>query len=298
MIDSKTVVREVQKELLAAVQRGHEQVRKGQDRVRQRQQQVRKSGEAVAGVVSKLAKSVRPGMPTVPTARIPNPAEVRAHAQELASHAFAARHDLADRARHAATPYAERVKTAQRDLTEKARHSVPYAERIIAVQRDLAERARHAGLADQVAAAQRTVAGRVIEAARVATPLVAEGRARLGHMFGVPSENGQTDLAADGPDEAVAATEVVTPQAAATTAEPAPTTLKAAEAATPSAQASPEAQATPTAKASTAKASTAKASTAKASTAKASTAKASTAKASTADADQPASTSKSRNQKK
>ena len=55
MIDSKTV-QEVQKELIAAVQRGHEQVRKGQERVRKGQEQVRKSREA--GFVAHLTKPV------------------------------------------------------------------------------------------------------------------------------------------------------------------------------------------------------------------------------------------------
>ena len=201
MIDSKTV-QEVQKELIAAVHRGHEQVRKGQERVRKGQAQVRKNREAIAGVVSELAKSVRPAMPAGRTVHIPSPAEARAHARELAEHAISAQRELAGKAWHAAGPYAERVKTTQRDLTEMARHSVPYAERILAAQRDLADRARRAGMAEQVAAAQRTLTDRVTEAARVAAPFVAEGRARLSQMVViVRSDGSKPAAAADGAGE-------------------------------------------------------------------------------------------------
>ena len=201
MIDSKTV-QEVQKELIAAVHRGHEQVRKGQERVRKGQAQVRKNREAIAGVVSELAKSVRPAMPAGRTVHIPTPAEARAHARELAEHAISAQRELAGKAWHAAGPYAERVKTTQRDLTEMARHSVPYAERILAAQRDLAERARRAGVAEQVAAAQRTLTERVTEVARAASPLVAEGRARLSQMVViVRSDGSKPAAAADGAGE-------------------------------------------------------------------------------------------------
>ena len=200
MIENKAV-QEVQKELIAAVQRGQEQVRKGQERVRKGQEQVRKSREAVAGAVSELAKSVLPTVPEGRTVHIPTPAEAREHAREFATHALTVQRELAGKAWHAAEPYAERVRTTQRDLTEKARQTVPYAERIIAVQHDLAERARRAGVAEQVAAAQRTLAERVVEAARVATPLVAEGRARLSHVVGVRHEASKPEAAANGAGE-------------------------------------------------------------------------------------------------
>ena len=65
MIDSKTV-QEVQKELIAAVQRGQEQVRKGQERVRKGQEQVRKSREAVVGEGEAiLTMSAEPGIATL-----------------------------------------------------------------------------------------------------------------------------------------------------------------------------------------------------------------------------------------
>jgi hypothetical protein len=188
MIDSKTV-QEVQKELIAAVQRGQEQVRKGQERVRKGQErvrkgqaQVRKSREAVTGVVGELAKAGLAAIPAGRTVHVPTPAEARDHAREIASHALTMQRELAGKAWHAAGPYAERVRSTQRELTEKARHTVPYAERLVAAQRDLADRARRAGVAEQVAAAQRTLSEKVMEAARVATPLVAEGRARLSQM--------------------------------------------------------------------------------------------------------------------
>src|SRR5215469_1302275 len=202
MIDSKTV-QEVQKELIAAVHRGHEQVRKGQERVRKGQAQVRKSREAVAGVVSDLAKSVLPTASAGRAVHVPTPAEARAQAKAIAGHAITVQRELAGKAWDAAGPYAERVKATQRELTEKARNTVPYAERIIAAQRDLADRARRAGVAEQVAAAQRTLAERVIEAAKVATPLVAEGRARLSNLVVVVRPDAsKPKAAADGAREA------------------------------------------------------------------------------------------------
>jgi hypothetical protein len=208
MIDSKTV-QEVQKELTAAVQRGHEQVRKGQERVRKGQEQVRKSREAVTEVVSELAKTVQTAIPAGRTVHIPTRAEARAHAREMASHAITVQRDLADRAWHAAGPY---------------------AERFIAAQRDLADRARRAGVAEQVAAAQRTLAERVIEAARVATPFVAEGRARLSHLVSARAEAGKPEPAADGagdPELAEVRELVVPPEVAAPAkAEPTATTAR------------------------------------------------------------------------
>jgi len=260
MIENKAV-QEVQKELIAAVQRGQEQVRKGQERVRKGQEQVRKSREAVAGAVSELAKSVLPTVPEGRTVHIPTPAEAREHAREFATHALTVQRELAGKAWHAAEPYAERVRTTQRDLTEKARQTVPYAERIIAVQHDLAERARRAGVAEQVAAAQRTLTERVIEAAKVATPLVAEGRARLSHVVGARHETEKPEAAADGAAEPQLAEvrELVVNNG---TAPPAEAELKA--------KAGPR---TTTAKATTAKARTAKSGAAGAGTTKSRTPK-------------------------
>lgn len=247
MRDSKSVVQEVQKELLAVVQRGQEQVRKGQDRVRKSQAQARKSRDAVVTVVrtgSELAKAARASRPTLPAVHIPSPAEVRAHAQELAGQAVTAQRDLAVKARHAAGPVAERVLTAQRELAGKA---------------------RQAGL-DHAAAAQRSLAGRVVEVAKVATPIVAEGRTRLTQLVSVLQSGHQAGGRADAAANEAAA-------APAATAEPEAQRPAAAEVKTP---AKPR---TRTSSASGAKSSTAKTSTAKSSTAKSSTAKTSTRRA-------------------
>jgi hypothetical protein len=247
--DTKSVVQEVQKELLAVVQRGQEQVRKGQDRVRKSQEQARKSRDAVVSVVragGELAKAARASRPTLPPVHIPSSAAVRAHAQELAGQAITAQRDLAVKARHAAAPVAERVLTAQRELAGKA---------------------RQAGL-DHAAAAQRSLAERVVEVAKVATPIVAEGRTRLTQLVSALQPGHQSAAGAD-----TAANEVAAAPTA--TAEPEAQQPTAAEVKAP---AKPR---TRTSTASTAKTSTAKTSTAKTSTAKTSTAKSSTGKSST-----------------
>ena len=247
MRDSKSVVQEVQKELLAVVQRGQEQVRKGQDRVRKSQEQARKSRDAVVSVVragGELAKAARASRPALPPVHLPSSAAVRAHAQELAGQAITAQRDLAVKARHAAAPVAERVLTAQRELASKA---------------------RQAGL-DHAAAAQRSLAGRVVEVAKVATPIVAEGRTRLTHLVSALQPGHQASAGAD-----AAATEVATATTATAEAEvQQPTAVQVKTPAKPR---------TRTSTASTAKSSTAKTSTAKTSTAKSSTAKTSTRQA-------------------
>jgi hypothetical protein len=261
VIDSKSVVQEVQKELLAVMQRGQEQVRKGQDRVRKSQEQARKSREAVVSVVragSELAKAVRPSAPSMPPVRIPSRAAVRAHAQELAGQAITAQRDLAAKAIHAAGPYADRLLTAQRELADRARHTAgPYAEHVATAQRGLAER--------------------VVEVAKVATPIVTEGRTRLTQLVSVLQST------ARGADE----TPLDVASAPTATAEP-KAHQAAPEAETPAMPKArtrkPAAAKTSTAKTSTAKTSTAKTSTAKTSTAKTSTAKTSTARTSTAKA--------------
>jgi hypothetical protein len=244
--DSKSVVQEVQKELLAAVQRGQEQVRKGQERVRKSQEQARKGRDAMVSVVkagSELAKAVRPTRPALPPVHIPSAAAVRAHAQELAGQAISAQRDFAVRARHAAGPVAERVLTAQRELAGKA---------------------RQAGL-DQAAAAQRSLAERVVEVAKAATPIVTESRTRLTQFVSALQPGHQAAAAADAaPHEVATAATATTEPDAHTTQQPA----------------APEAQTAVKPRARTSRASTAKASTGKSSTGKSSTAKTSTAKSS------------------
>jgi hypothetical protein len=256
--DSKSVVQEVQKELLAAVQRGQEQVRRGQERVRKSQEQARKSRDAVVSVVragSELAKAVRPTRSAVPPVHIPRAAAVRAHAQELAGQAISAQRDFAVRARHAAGPVAERVLTAQRELAGKA---------------------RQAGL-DQAAAAQRSLAERVVEVAKAATPIVTEGRTRLTQFVSALQPGHQAAGAADAAPQEVATAATATAQPDAHTSQQ-PAAPEAQTAVKPRARTSRAS----TAKASTAKTSTAKTSTAKSSTGKSSTGKSSTAKTSTA----------------
>ena len=75
MIDTRALAQEVQDQLLAAVQRGQDQMRKSQD-------QMRKSREAVADVIrtgNQLAKSVRPSIPTppMPTVHVPSLSTLR-----------------------------------------------------------------------------------------------------------------------------------------------------------------------------------------------------------------------------
>ena len=92
MIDTRAVVQEVQDQLLAAMQRGQDQMRKSQDQMRKSQEQMRKSREAVADVIrtgNQLAKAVRPSIPKLPmpTVHVPSlssfrdPAKLRASAR-------------------------------------------------------------------------------------------------------------------------------------------------------------------------------------------------------------------------
>ncbi len=105
MIDTRAVAQEVQDQLLAAMQKGQEQVRKGQEQVR----------EAVTGAIrtgNELAKSVRPSIPALqlPSLRIPalasvtDPAKLRAGAHEFAEQVMARQRALAGKAFEAATP--------------------------------------------------------------------------------------------------------------------------------------------------------------------------------------------------
>lgn len=250
-------VQDIQKELLAAVRKGQEQLRKSQDKMREGQEQVRKSREAVSGVVSELTKNVLPGLPALGELRVPTPAELRTHAQELVSQAMTVQHTLTDTARQTATPYAERVRTAQRDLADKARQNLPYADRILAAQQDLAERARRAGISDQVTAAQRTLTDKILETSKVAAPIVADGVARLSQLVGSWAEAttaGRADEDAPADDAPVVeigqsaadAAEVTKPKAKTTKTTAKTTTAKSASKAKLSV--APEAGATATSK--------------------------------------------------
>ena len=145
MIDTRAVAQEVQDQLLAAVQRGQEQLRKSQDQVRQ-------GREAVTGAIrssNQRVKAVRPSMPTLPKpavhvpslSTLANPAKLRASAQELTDHVIATQRSLTGKAIQAASPVADQVIARQRELTEQ----------VIARQRELT---------DQVIARQRRLTGR------------------------------------------------------------------------------------------------------------------------------------------
>jgi hypothetical protein len=123
MIDTRAVAQEVQDQLLAAMQRGQEQLRKSQDQVRQ-------GREAVSGAIrtgNQLVKSVRPNIPTLPPSvhvpslsTLPSPAKLRANAQELADHVTATRRSLTSKAIQAASPIADQMISRQRELTGMA----------------------------------------------------------------------------------------------------------------------------------------------------------------------------------
>jgi hypothetical protein len=127
MIDTRAVAQEVQDQLLAAINKGREQVRKGQEQVRigqeqvrkgqeqlrKGQEQVRKGRDAVTGAIrtgNELAKSVRPSIPTLPGLRaaslsqLTDRAKLKASAQELADHVAAAQRNLTSKAVQVASP--------------------------------------------------------------------------------------------------------------------------------------------------------------------------------------------------
>ena len=61
MIDTRAVAQEVQDQLLAAMNKGQEQVRKAQEQVRQAQEQVRQAQEQVRkSARSRFARAVKP----------------------------------------------------------------------------------------------------------------------------------------------------------------------------------------------------------------------------------------------
>ncbi len=110
MIDTRAVAQEVQEQLTAAMNKGQERVRKVQEQVRQAQDQVRKSQEqgreAVTGAIrtgNELARAFRPNIPGLPVppvrvpslTKLPDPAKLRANAQELADQMIATQRRVA-----------------------------------------------------------------------------------------------------------------------------------------------------------------------------------------------------------
>src|SRR5258707_480483 len=113
MIDTRAVAQEVQDQLVAAMNKGHERVRKAQEQVRQaqeqvrkgRHEQVRKGREAVTDAIrtgNEFTKAFRPNMSALPGLRVPSlshltdPAKLRASAQELADQVIATQRKMAD----------------------------------------------------------------------------------------------------------------------------------------------------------------------------------------------------------
>ena len=127
MIDTRAVAQEVQEQLTAAMNKGQERVRKVQEQVRQAQDQVRKSQEqgreAVTGAIrtgNELARAFRPNIPGLPVppvrvpslTKLPDPAKLRANAQELADQMIATQRS-----------FAGQFLTTQRNLADKAFHA-------------------------------------------------------------------------------------------------------------------------------------------------------------------------------
>jgi hypothetical protein len=115
MPDTRTVAHDVQEQLVAAVHRGHKQLRKRQEQIRKSQEQLRKGREAVNVAIrtgNELAKAVRPNIPArpgkglqlPPFSTLPSPAKLRAQAQEFAGQVAATQRNLADKALHVAGP--------------------------------------------------------------------------------------------------------------------------------------------------------------------------------------------------
>jgi hypothetical protein len=250
MIDTRAVAQELQQQMAAAVQRGHERLRQGQDQVRKSQEQVRKGREAVGVAVRTGNQIARAALPALPDVHVPSvsgltdPDKLRAHARGLAGQARATQRRLAENAQE----LAGQALANQRKFAESAQE---LAGQALANQRKLADSA------SQVFAAQRKLAGKAFE---LATPLVTERVTRLAHLAVSrpatrPAEVAKPVAPADG---------------TATAATPRPARASTSRARTTTT--------TETAKAGTTKAGTTKPGTAKAGTTKAGTTKPGTAK--------------------
>jgi hypothetical protein len=138
MIDTRAVAQEVQEQLTAAMNKGQERVRKVQEQVRQAQDQVRKSQEqgreAVTGAIrtgNELARAFRPNIPGLPVppvrvpslTKLPDPAKLRANAQELADQMIATQRRVAAEVFATQRSFAGQFFTTQRNLADKAFHA-------------------------------------------------------------------------------------------------------------------------------------------------------------------------------
>jgi exonuclease VII small subunit len=155
MPDTRTVAHEIQEQLVAAMHRGHkqlrksqEQFRKGQEQLRKSQEQLRKGREAVNVAIrsgNELAKAVRPNIPALPgkglqlppLSTLRSPAKLRAHAQDFAGQVAATQRSLADKALHVAGPLVvdgvARLNQAAKSFLEQRdqEHPEPLAPRAV-----------------------------------------------------------------------------------------------------------------------------------------------------------------------
>jgi hypothetical protein len=131
MIDTRAVAQEVQEQLTAAMNKGQERVRKVQEQVRKSQEQGR---EAVTGAIrtgNELARAFRPNIPGLPVppvrvpslTKLPDPAKLRASAQELADQMIATQRRVAAEVFATQRSFAGQFFTTQRNLADKAFHA-------------------------------------------------------------------------------------------------------------------------------------------------------------------------------
>ncbi len=191
MIDTRAVAQEVQDQLLAAMNKGQEQVRKAQEQMRQAQEQVRKSQEqvrkgreAVTGAIrtgNELAKAFRPNIPALPpTVRVPSlskltdPAKLRASAQQFADQMIATQRKVAGEVLASQRNLAGQLLATQRNLADKAFEAaspfvldgVARLTKVVATLQD-GRKSGHAHSAAKVEAAPEIAAAEVAKAPEV-----------------------------------------------------------------------------------------------------------------------------------
>ena len=275
MIDTRAVAQEVQDQLAAAVQKGHEQFRKGQE-------QIRKGRESVTVAVrtgGQIAQAVKPSLPKLPSVQVKVPT-----LSDLAS---------PDKLRASAHELASQMLSAQRKLTDQA----------LASQRKLAGQAQE--LTDHALTTQRKLGDRALE---VAGPLISDGVSRLAQAAGtfVPGRRaGRGHHSQPADHTSIATPAEAAAKATATGSEDAPkpkqprpakpSTAKASPAKSTTVKASPKPRTPKAAGTTTTKAAgpaRIKAATAKTGTAKTGTAKTGTAKSGTGTTRTPRTTQK------
>jgi uncharacterized phage infection (PIP) family protein YhgE len=178
MVDGRTIAHEVQEQLMGAVQRGQKELRRRQEQLRKGQEQLRKGQEQLRKGQEQLRKG-----------------------QESVNVAIRTGNELAKSVRPNLTA-----------LQAKGLH-LPH----IAPLTSPAKLREHAqGLAGQVVATQRNIAGKALQAA---TPLVTDGVARLNKVVSLLEERERREAekpaVASVADEDTAAPEAAAPKAAA-----------------------------------------------------------------------------------